>query len=258
MKAERIFVFLCGVILLYCVSFPAARADEWNKKTTVTFSGPVDVSGHRLEAGTYVFKLADTVDRHVVQIFTGDEKQIIATILANPDYRVTPSDKTSIKFSETADDVATMQRDLPEAGIPIKEWFYPGQEFRVKPVAANSLASTLPATSAEATTIPAVSTDTDTPNVTPEAAAELLPSPEEKTVEPAEEKPVESAMVQPQQDPTPATSQDTKQPGSSPDKSEKTPSEMPQTASAVPLVGLLGLISVGVGLSLRQISKRVA
>ncbi len=36
---------------------PAARADEWNKETIVTFSGPVQVPGKVLEAGTYVFKL---------------------------------------------------------------------------------------------------------------------------------------------------------------------------------------------------------
>ena len=252
MKAERIFVFFCGVILLYCISFPMARADEWNKKTTVTFSGPVEVSGHRLEAGTYVFKLADTTDRNVVQIFTGDERKIVATILAITDYRVTPEDNTTIKFSETAGDVATVQRDLPEAGIPIKEWFYPGdnfgQEFRVKP--AMQVAQT--------TTPPAVATETTTSAVTSETTPEPLPSPEEKTEEQTEQKPVETAAVLPQQDPTPATPQETKQPDSTPDKSDKTPTEMPQTASSIPLISLLGLVSVGVGLSLRQLTKRVA
>ena len=249
MKAERIFVFLCGVVLLYSLSFPVARADEWNKKTTVTFSGPVDVSGHRLEAGTYVFKLADTVDRHVVQIFTGDEKHIIATILAIPDYRVTPEDKTSIKFSETAENVSTMQRDLPEGGIQIKEWFYPGdnfgQEFRVKP--AMEVAET-------AATISTTTSETTAPALTSEATPETLPSPEEKS----EEKPVETAAVLPQQEPTPATPQETKEPESSPDQSAKTPSELPQTASSLPLIGLVGLVSVGVGLSLRQFGKRMA
>ena len=242
---------MCGVILLYCVSFPLARADEWDKKTTVTFSGPVDISGHRLEAGTYVFKLADTIDRHAVQIFTGDEKQVIATILAVPDYRVTPEDKTTIKFSESAGDAATVQRDLPEAGIPIKEWFYPGdnfgQEFLVKPASS----------SAQSTATPASSTGATTPAVTSEAAPPL-PSPEEKPVEQTEEKPVEAAVVQPQQDPTPATPQQTKEPEPSPHQPVKTPSEMPQTASSVPLIGLVGLASVGVGLSLRQLIKRVA
>jgi hypothetical protein len=241
MKAERIFAFLCGVILLYCISFPTARADEWDKKTIVTFSGPVDVSGHRLEAGTYVFKLADTVDRHVVQIFTGDEKHVIATILAIPDYRVTPTDKTSIKFSETAENVSTMERDLPEAGIPIKEWFYPGdnfgQEFRVKPAVAI----------AQSTTPPAVATETTAPAVTSEATPEPLPSAEEKTVEKIEEKPVETAVVVPPPEPTPATPQETKE-----------PEELPQTASSVPLIGLIGLVSLGAGLSLRQFVKRMA
>jgi hypothetical protein len=36
-----------------------ALADEWNQKTIVTFSGPVEIPGQVLDAGTYVFKLAD-------------------------------------------------------------------------------------------------------------------------------------------------------------------------------------------------------
>src|SRR4051794_27254277 len=38
---------------------PRAHADEWNKKTFLTFSGPVQVPGTTLPAGTYMFKLAD-------------------------------------------------------------------------------------------------------------------------------------------------------------------------------------------------------
>jgi len=103
-----------------------AKADEWNQKTVVTFSGPVEIPGVHvagwgvLPAGTYVFKLLDSQsDRHIVQIFNKDETTIYATILAIPNYRLTPTDKTVITFSERP-------AGQPEA---LRAWFYPGMNF---------------------------------------------------------------------------------------------------------------------------------
>jgi len=79
----------------------AARADEWNKRTIVTFNQPVEVAGHVLPPGSYVFQLADSsVDRHIVQIFSADGRTLIATVLTIPDYRLTPTDEAVMKFSE--------------------------------------------------------------------------------------------------------------------------------------------------------------
>ena len=35
---------------------PEARADEWNKKTIVTFSGPVEIPGQVLQPGSLCFQ----------------------------------------------------------------------------------------------------------------------------------------------------------------------------------------------------------
>ena len=103
---------------------PQAKADEWDKKTILTFSAPVEVPGRVLPAGTYVFKLLDSpADRHVLQIFNKDETKPIAEILAVPDERLQPRGKTIITFDERPG-------DSPEA---LRAWFYPGntvgQEF---------------------------------------------------------------------------------------------------------------------------------
>jgi len=96
---------------------PGARADEWDKKTILTFSGPVQIPGVTLAAGTYVFKLADlTGNRHVVQVFDKDEKKIYGTILAIPDEKLEPSDKPVVMFAERP-------ARTPQA---VKAWFYPG------------------------------------------------------------------------------------------------------------------------------------
>ena len=111
---------LCSAIALVACFAPGARADVWNKKTILTFSGPVQVPGTTLPAGTYVFKLADlTGNRHVVQIFDKDEKRIYRTILAIADQRLEPSDKPVVLFSERP------------AGSPqaVRAWFYPGEKI---------------------------------------------------------------------------------------------------------------------------------
>ena len=112
-------VTLIGIGLL-CVVAPSAKADEWNEKSIVTFSGPVEIPGQVLPAGTYVFKLADsTSDRDVVQVFNQEENHLYGTFLAIPDYRLKPTSKPVITFEERA-------ANAPEA---VKAWFYPGENY---------------------------------------------------------------------------------------------------------------------------------
>jgi hypothetical protein len=114
----RVLKAVCCAAALSALLAPGARADEWNKKTFLTFSGPVQVPGATLPAGTYTFKLADlSGNRHVVQIFDKDEKKIYSTLLAIPNQRLDPSDKPVVLFSESP------------AGSPqaVKVWYYPGE-----------------------------------------------------------------------------------------------------------------------------------
>jgi hypothetical protein len=112
----KLAVLVVGVAAL-------ATADELNKKTIVTFSGPVEIPGKVLPAGTYVFKLLDsTSNRNIVQIYDKDEKQLYATVLALPDYRQNPTGDTVIRFEERA-------AGTPEA---IRVWFYPGDLYGVQ------------------------------------------------------------------------------------------------------------------------------
>jgi LPXTG-motif cell wall-anchored protein len=102
---------------------PSVSADDWNRKTKVTFNQPVEVPGvgaQILPAGTYVFKIMDSSsDRHIVQIFNEDMTHVFTTILAIPNYRLRATDKTVITFRERA-------VGEPEA---VRAWFYPGHEW---------------------------------------------------------------------------------------------------------------------------------
>jgi len=61
--ASLVFIAAAGL-------FTPARADQWDKRTIMTTSEPIQVPNRMLDPGTYVFKLADSQsDRHIVQIF---------------------------------------------------------------------------------------------------------------------------------------------------------------------------------------------
>jgi hypothetical protein len=118
----KCFIILCTLAVCFFV-LPTASADDWNRKTIVTFSAPVEVPGvgaQVLPAGTYVFKILDSLsDRHIVQIFNKDQTHVFTTILAIPNYRLRATDKTVITFKERA-------QGEPEA---IRAWFYPGHQW---------------------------------------------------------------------------------------------------------------------------------
>jgi hypothetical protein len=118
-KTRAKVMFLVGLGFLGWM-IPRATADEWDQKTIFTFSGPVEVPGQVLQAGTYVFKLANSQsDRDVVQVFNKGETHLYGTFLAIPDQRLRPAGKPIITFEESA-------AGSPEA---VKGWFYPGDEY---------------------------------------------------------------------------------------------------------------------------------
>ena len=108
---------LVTIGLLGATFAPGARADQWNKKTIVTFNDAVEIPGQVLPAGTYVFRLADSIsNRHIVQIWNADEDQILATIMTIPNTRFETPDDSLFEFDERPG-------DSPQA---LKVWFYPG------------------------------------------------------------------------------------------------------------------------------------
>src|SRR5260370_5113805 len=107
MKLLRVVTPVFCLALMGTAFSPSVQADDWNRKTEITFSGPVEIPGvhltgwNVLPAGTYVFKILDSQsDRHIVQIFNKDETTIYATILAIPNYRLRATDQTVITFRE--------------------------------------------------------------------------------------------------------------------------------------------------------------
>ena len=94
--------FVFGVALIAAAVTPPVQADQWNKKTIITITEPVQMPScctpdHVvvLQPGTYVLALVDSLsDRHIVRVFEQDEKTVVTTILAIPNYRLQPLDRS--------------------------------------------------------------------------------------------------------------------------------------------------------------------
>jgi hypothetical protein len=243
MKVSRAVSTMFCLALMGAAFSPNAKADAWDKKTQITFSGPVQIPAvHQpgwgvLPAGTYVFKVVESgSNRHIVQIFSKDELTVYATILAIPNLRMKATDKTVITFRERP-------AGQPEA---LRAWFYPGREWGEEFVYPKAQAIELAkSTGTPVLEMPATVTVEAAKPEEPRVIAELERTPV-TAVEPSG-KEVEMAQAV-----TPPPAAETLVAQSTPAAEPK----LPKTASPLPLIALLGLLALGGGLSLRVVETR--
>ena len=219
---------------------PNAKADEHDKMTTFTFSGPVEIppvyiTGMRvLPAGTYVFKLVNSSsDRHIVQIFNADQTKIFATILAIPNYRLVPKDKTVITFNEGL-------AGQPEA---IRAWFYPGANWGEEFVYPKAKAVAL----AQVAKVPVLALQAEVPVEVakpeePQVVAQLVQAPI-VAVKPTGEVVEVAQAIQTAPPVMVATAQ----------VPEQIPAAtLPATASCLPLIALCGLLGLACAFGIKK------
>jgi len=227
---RAVLVVFC-LAVVWSLTTPPARADDWDKATKITVNQPFEIPGKVLPAGTYIVKLVDiAAERHVVRFLSPDESRVYATLIAIPDFRLEPTDKTSITFYES------------EVGRPraLHAWFYPGHQFGVEFAYPKKRAAEIAAVAEEhviATKEPEFVPFTW--EAEPELKVENLLTEPLVAVEPSGEQ-VEIAEVHPEEVtaiPSP----------------EVVP--LPKTATSLPLVGLLGLIAFGAAFGLWLLRK---
>ncbi len=237
MKLFTAATTMCCVALMGAALTSSARADDYNRKTVFTFSGPVEIpavhlKGFRiLPAGTYVFKIVDSQsDRHIVQIFNADETMVYATILAIPNYRLRAADKTVLTF-----------RERP-AGEPqaLRAWFYPGRNWGEEFVYPKRIAVEI----ARSTDTAVLSTQANIP----EEVSEPIKTVDEPIVAQLREAPV--AAIEPSGEEVELAKVVT------PPPAVVASNNLPGTASNLPLLGLFGLMALGAAFALGALAKR--
>jgi len=239
MKLFRAVPTILGLALMGVAFSPSAKADAFYEKTVITFNRSVEIPAvHQpgygmLPAGTYVFKiLASGTDRHIVQIFSKDEKTVYATILAIPNLRMRATNNTVISF-----------RERP-AGFPpaLRAWFYPGrqwgEEFVYPKEQAIQMAKSTNTTVLE---MPASVTVEAAKPEEPRIVAELKEAPVMVTKPSGEEVEIAQAVTSPPAAETLVT---------------REPAALPKMASPLPLIALLGLLALIGGLTLRLVEAR--
>lgn len=235
-----------GMALLGVAFSPTAKADDLDKKTVVTFSEPIEIPGVHLPgwgilpAGTYVFKLLDSrSDRHIVQIFSQDERTVYATILAIPNYRLKATDKTVMTFRERP-------AGQPEA---LRAWFYPGRNWGDEFVYPKSMAMDL----AKTTNTPVLFTSAEIPLevATPIQAADsvvaVLRQAPVRAIKPSGEEVVLAEVVTA----PPAEPEVAIEVAAAP-----VANTLPATASDLPLIALCGLLALVGAFTVRSIRNR--
>lgn len=215
---KRLILAMASAGLLGIAFAPSAPADEWNKKTTLTVSEPIQVPNQVLPAGTYVIKLMDSQsDRHIVQIFNADETHLFTTILAIPNYRIQPTGKTVFSFWETP----------PGQPKALRAWFYPGDNFGQEFAYPKSAAAQIAAVAHQAV-----------PTTEATQAAEL------PKAEVTQTQPEPQQVAQNNPPPQPEATVAAAEPAPTPEPTSA-PQELPKTASPYPLIGLAGMLSLG-------------
>jgi hypothetical protein len=249
---KRFSLLRIAAVTAVLVSFapPPTLADEYDKKTVVNFSQPTEVPGIILQPGKYVIKLLNSSsNRHIAEIMNERMDHLYALTFTVAAERIDRSDKAILTFYEGAN-------GQPQA---IRRWFWPGevtgQEFLYPKDQAARIASatnqkvaegglptvaesgqSLTPDSAKALTLQ--SQDESKPAAAPFTASAAEPAPAAAPVEIAQNTPPPSPPAQ--------RVEDTPEPSPATVASNTSPSDttLPQTASYLPLIGAIGVISL--------------
>jgi hypothetical protein len=238
MTSSKAFRAILGLSLGAMLFASTAQAQPEDRRTYFTFSGPVALPGVTLAAGRYVFRIVDTTtSRKVIQVLSDDEKRPFAMMNTITDTRRDPAKDATVSFYESP-------RGTPAA---VKSWWYPGEtdgyqfiypRAQAKQIAHNTGKPVL-TTKTEDTKSAVTQVDPEGKNVEgfhdPSANATVFNRNAPAITE--GRTPPQAAQAEPAPVPT--------------ESSRVARNELPRTASNLPLVGLIGMLSALAFVTLR-------
>ncbi|HYV62326.1 MAG TPA: hypothetical protein VE958_06615 [Bryobacteraceae bacterium] len=237
---------------------PVLKADEYDRKTVISISQPLEVPGVVLPPGTYVMKLFNSSsNRHIVQFMNEDQNRQMALTFAVAAERIRPTGKT----------VLTMYEGSQGAPPAIRTWFYPGdtvgQEFlysrqqalrisartkaAVPEIETGKPVAVAPAETAENVTRSEEHSEALIARAEPAPEPVPVPEPQQAAVEPPP--PVTIAQAQRTEPETPPA------PAANPEAPTATSDSLPKTAGNGPLAALIGGLSFILAYGIRRIRQ---
>lgn len=119
---RRVIAIATATVLTLLVALTlnvGAQQPDTRDRTIMTFSSAVELPGTRLEAGTYVFRLADSASRNVIQVLDQEEKEMLGQWLF-----------VSAERPEVTGDTVVTFRETSSASTPaVQFWYYPGEKI---------------------------------------------------------------------------------------------------------------------------------
>jgi len=284
-----------AALLLTLTMGVSAQQIDTHDRTIMTFSAPVELPGVTLQPGTYVFKLADTASRNVIQVLSKDEMDVIGHWLFVPAERRDVTGETVVTFRETKEGTTPAVQYWYYPGESIgKEFIYPkdqavkiaartgatvkSDEGDVTPQSASATADSAATTSASSAANSDNAANTDhaaTADNTVNGSGLPADQPAESTSASAQADatapaaapaaapaPAPAAASQPSRNSSTVGTSGSQSPSAT-DSSAQRPaststysgSQLPRTASPLPLSGLLGLFSMAGAAGLRRFRR---
>jgi hypothetical protein len=120
MKRMTRFAAVAALTVLSVAAATHVRAQESNVNdvTVITFNNPVEMPGVTLEPGSYIFRLAETPSRNVVQVFKKDNRDVVGQWTFVQADRPRATDETLVMFKETGGTRPAVQY-----------WYFPGEKI---------------------------------------------------------------------------------------------------------------------------------
>lgn len=246
-----------AVLALAALS-PLMKADEYDRKTIISLSQPLEVPGAVLQPGTYVMKLfTSSSNRHIVQFMNERQNKQLALTFAIAAERVRPAEKTLLTMYEGG-------QGSPQA---LRTWYYPGdtvgQEFLYPHKQAVSISER------DHVKVPEIES-TEKTSVTETAAAVTPAEPIQATAPETRDEPVLIARAEPAPEPAPvpepqapaapaaqsqAQADRTEPVAPAPADTTTSSDSLPQTAGYGPLAGLIGGVSFILAFGMRKLKR---
>ena len=261
--------------LAFAVSLTATTASAQaptNQITYFTFSAPFELPGGKtLPAGKYVFKIVDSPsNRHIVQVMSEDQQTMHATLMAIPAERNEPASEPEVRFMEAE----------ANAAPAVRTWWYPGRSIGHEFIYPKDHARRLAARQSEGvlttagdasgdealrtgdlarigadgretaqTTTANTAASNPENNTTAQSSASSASTPAETPAQPATPEPApRTAAAEPTAQPAPAQTAEPRTEPAAPMTAERTEraerTELPRTASPLPIIGLMGLVAL--------------
>jgi hypothetical protein len=248
---RHVVTLACAVVLLACVMATPSTAQPLDKRTLFTFGGPVSMPGVTLPAGKYLFRLANPDSgRNVVQVLNAEGTKPYGMFFAMRAERFEPASTPEVRFMETA------------SGTPpaIKTWWYPGERSGYEFVYPKEQARRL----AQGASQPVLTTQTQTTTTEQTNTADLtrISSGGQEANLSADSTPAASTPGGTNQQGEVASSSlsianatiparvDASRVATTSEPASRTRRSLPQTASMMPMVAMIGCVALIAGICL--------